>query len=315
MKYKKPRLAVEEQANLLIKRGLVTTNRDLLIDRLRVVSYYRLSGYWHVFRKPDPIQTGQYLDDFRPGTNFDMVWNRYAFDRHLRLVVMDALERIEIVVRTTLAYHHAHDHGPFGYATDPNSLPDLAKDKRKQARFLTSILNESGRSKDIFVKHFNRHYGSDHYHLPIWMAVEIMSFGSVFTLYRGCSSIIRQKVASTFGVDDTVFETWLMTLNTVRNICAHHGRLWNREIGTKPKIPKKDSNWHTPVEISNNRMFCVLTICKWSLDRIAPQSCWTGRLRALLAKNPDIPLAKMGFPDDWEKSPVWGRTSIHLDKS
>jgi len=303
MKYAKPALSGEQQADLLIQRGLIA-DRDLLVERLRVVSYYRLSGYWYTFRKPDPDNPKHRLDDFQPDTHFDTIWNRYVFDRHLRLVVMDAVERIEVAARTAIAYHHAQDHGPFAYATDPASLPSIGKKDRDL--LLGSIQREKNRSKERFVRHFQSKYGSHHSDLPVWMAIEVMSFGSVLTMYRGCSQSIRQAIARSFGVHDAVFESWLLTLNTVRNICAHHGRLWNREIGTKPKIPKKDPNWHTPVEVGNSRMFAVLTICKWSLDDIAPQSLWADRLRTLLVDYPDIPLVSMGFPENWHESPIWG---------
>jgi len=302
MKYTKPPLSLEQQADLLIKRGLVA-DRDLLIERLRVVSYYRLSGYWYTFRKPDPKHSGRYLDDFKPETHFDTIWNRYVFDRRLRLAMMDAVERIEVAVRTAIAYHQAQSHGPFAYATNPASLPGI--DKKERDLLLGSIQREKSRSKEHFVRHFQSKYGDHHSDLPIWMAIEIMSFGSVLTLYRGCSPSIRQTVAKPLGVHDTVFETWLLTLNTVRNICAHHGRLWNRELGTKPKIPRKNQDWHSPVEIGNKRMFGVLTICKWSLDRIAPQSRWSDRLRALFTEYPCIPLISMGFPENWQESPIW----------
>jgi abortive infection bacteriophage resistance protein len=311
MKYTKPALTFAQQADQLIARGLLA-DRDLLIDRLRAVSYYRLSGYWFTYRALDPMNPKHHLDTFQPDTHFDMIWNRYVFDRHLRLLVMDAIERIEVAARTAIAYHHSQNHGPFGYATDPTSLPSISKKDRDL--LLGSVQREKNRSKERFVGHFQSRYGSHHSDLPIWMAIEIMSFGSVLTLYRGCSPSIRKTVAGPVDVHDAVFESWLLTLNTVRNICAHHGRLWNREIGTKPKIPNKDRNWHTPVEVGNRRMFGVLTICKWTLDRIAPQSRWANRLRTLLLEYPDIPLVSMGFPDNWQASAIWRAAANISDK-
>lgn len=117
MKYTKPPLTIEAQVELLFQRGM-EGDCDLMAQRLKVVNYYRLSGYWHTFRQPN--------DMFKAGTSFDLVWNTYAFDRHLRLLVMDAIERIEIAVRSLMAYHHAHEHGPFAYVDDPTSLPKLA---------------------------------------------------------------------------------------------------------------------------------------------------------------------------------------------
>jgi abortive infection bacteriophage resistance protein len=85
--------------------------------RVSAVNYYRLSGYWYPFRNPD--------DTFKAGTTFEAVWRRYVFDRRLRLLVMDAVERLEVAVRSQLAYHHAHQHGPFAYASEIASLPKL----------------------------------------------------------------------------------------------------------------------------------------------------------------------------------------------
>ena len=183
----------------------------------------------------------------------------FIFDRRLRLLAMDAIERIEIAVRTQLSLHHSHQYGPFGYATNPASLPKM--DGNRLSGFLQRVKEETNRSKENFVKHFRTKYGNEHDMLPIWMATEVMSLGTVLSLYRGVSPQVQKRVAGSFGMPAPVFNSWLLTLNTVRNICAHHGRLWNRELGTKPKIPRvKDyPKWHSPVVIENRRVFAVLT--------------------------------------------------------
>lgn len=121
------------------------------------------------------------------------------------------------------------------------------------------------------------------------------------------SLTIEQQVASVFGVPDTVMESWLLALNTVRNICAHHSRLWNRELGNEPMIPlaRDYPEWHTPVQVRNERLFGILTICKHCLNHIAPQSGWSHRLMALFEEYPDVPLASMGFPENWRECPIW----------
>jgi hypothetical protein len=111
MKYTKTALSFGEQAELLLGRGL-EADRDELIERLRAVNYYRLSAYWYTFRIP-----GDPADRLRPGTSLDTVWRRYAFDRHLRLLVMDAIERIEIALRTEVVNRFTMQHGPFDYLT------------------------------------------------------------------------------------------------------------------------------------------------------------------------------------------------------
>lgn len=302
MEYRKPPLTFEQQSDQLLARGMAG-ERALMVERLKVVSYYRLSGYWYPFRKEDPHTPGKRLDEFQHGTTFDTVWNRYAFDRRLRLLILDAIERIEVAVRSRLAYAHSHAYGPFAYAEDPRSLPRSRPQHLK--KFLRSVRDEAGRSKDEFVKHFDEKYADRHQYLPVWMGIEVMTFGSVLTFFRGCNKFICKEASRPFGVHETVFRSWLLTLNTVRNICAHHGRLWNRVLGVEPKIPDKDPAWKQPVEVDGRRIFGVLTICKWCLDRVAPQSQWPNRLRNLLNEFPDIPRKSMGFLDHWEQCPIW----------
>jgi abortive infection bacteriophage resistance protein len=293
VKYEKPALTFDQQAGQLIERGLVC-DREKLLSRLRSVSYYRLSGYWYPFRRLD--------DSFVEGTTLEAIWRRYRFDRRFRLVVLDAIERVEVCIRTELVYLLAHAQGPFGYL-DPANLPGLSVEKH--AEFLGQLQTECGRSQERFIEHFRQKYGNDHELPPYWMVTELMTFGALLTLFRGCSADVKKQIAARFGTTDTVFQSWLVALNGVRNICAHHGRLWNRELGYKPKIPKNDARWHVPVEVANNRMFGVLTILGFFLSDIAPETQWPARLRALLAEYAEIPLAQMGFPDDWEQCPIW----------
>ena len=183
MEYRKPTLTFEQQADLLLSRGMVA-GREELIRRLKTVSYYRLSGYWYPFRNAD--------DTLQPGTSLDHVWRRYTFDRKLRLLVLDAIDRVEIAVRTGLAYHHCHAHGPFGYLTTA-SLPGL--DVGDFTRFRGKLKDEVRRSQEAFVTHFKAKYGDVHSDLPLWMATELMSFGMVFTLFRGMEKTIKRRVA------------------------------------------------------------------------------------------------------------------------
>ncbi|MEW6236418.1 MAG: Abi family protein [Candidatus Omnitrophota bacterium] len=296
MIYIKPPLSFEKQADLLLSRGM-QGDREIMIYRLQSVNYYRLSGYWYPYRNPD--------DSFKSGLTFDTVWNRYVFDRHLRILIMDAIERIEIAVRTQIAYHHAHRYGAFCYADDPNSMPQL--DTQKYSLFLQRVKDEIDRSRETFVDHFYKKYGDSHTFLPIWMATEVMTFGSVLSFFRGMDCTIQKDISKFFGVPDAVFDSWLLTLNVIRNICAHHGRLWNRELGIKPKLPYLNKNplWNFSKPVPNNRIFIVLTICQYCLNRIAPQSHWSNRMFSLLKDFPNIPLVSMGFPKNWEQCPIW----------
>ena len=167
MKYSKPSLSFEAQADKLINRGLIA-DRHVLIKRLESVSYYRLSGYLYPFRNPD--------DTYKTGTRFETIWDIYIFDRQLRLLVLDAIERIEIAVRTNLIYLHTHKYGAFGYS-NPATIPNLRAPDHND--FLNKLTTERNHSREIFVKHFSTKYGDCHQNLPFWMAAEIMTFGTL----------------------------------------------------------------------------------------------------------------------------------------
>ncbi len=295
MEYKKPPLSFEEQANQLLHRGLVS-DRDELIVRLKAVNYYRLSGYLYTYRNAD--------DTYRKGTTLHEVWRRYTFDRRLRMHMLDAIERIEVAVRTRLAYVFSHKFGPFGHLESKN-LPCFSKDQYEKWRL--ALADEFKRSRETFVQHFRDKYGDSHEALPLWMAVELMAFGTMLRMYGGVDAHIQAEVSAAFGFPDRVFHSWLMAINGVRNICAHHQRLWNRALGLKPLIPRKRKypGWHEPVSMTNSRIFSIITISKHLISKIDPESCWARRFVALLDKYPEIPKTQMGMPDNWCESPLW----------
>jgi abortive infection bacteriophage resistance protein len=233
-----------------------------------------------------------------------------VFDRELRLLVMDALERIEVGVRARLAYEHAMRGGPFAYEADPVAM--FAYDAVKRSEFFRRLQEDLNRSHEPFVEHFWTKYGDTHAWPPVWVTAEVLSFGGILSFFRGSPRQIQRAVADHFGVADVVFESWLLSLNVVRNICAHHGRLWNRAIGLRPKLPRPDTapDWHYPVKVQNDRTFATLTIMAHCLHRIAPGSGWAQRFAVLLAKYPRIPMHQMGIPADWRDCPVWGRMLV-----
>ncbi len=296
MKYGKPPLTFSDQAKLLISRGMVGNETDIA-RHLSSVNYYRLSGYW--YHRLDGNNA------FKPGTTFQGAWDRYVFDRKLKLLVMDAVERIEIAIRTWVSYHHAHEHDAFAYAIDPNALPGLSPQRRDE--LLKRIGDEVDRSqRETFIEHFKVKYGDEHKFPPLWIATEVMSFGSVIQLYQGSSNAVKKPVASQLDLSHSVLRTWLWSLNEVRNVCAHHSRLWNRAVGNKPVVPTKSHHpaWHDP-PVDSSRVYGILCVCSHSLSRISPGSTWPRRVRHLLEAYPGIPKKNMGFPEGWHTSELW----------
>lgn len=301
MKYEKPWLSYEEQAERLAERGLLF-NHDELIGRLTDIGYYRLSGYWYIF-KSNP---GTEDESFVGGTDFEEVWDLYAFDRQLRLIVLDAIERVEVYMRTQLAYRLAEESGPFGYL-DRSTLPNM--NQKTYGHFLSRCFSQYDRSKTLFIEHFKGKYGDAHGLPPYWTLVNIMDFGMMLTLFKGSPDGVKRGIADEMGIPTEVFESWLLTLNTVRNSCAHHDRLWNKRLGNRTKIPRghRYPDWHRPHEVNNSTTFTLLTILSYLLERIAPTTSWHAKAFKLLSGRDEKDLLRMGFGDGWRTCPIWAK--------
>ncbi len=292
MKYSKPALLYEEQIDLLISRGMICPNRGYALDCLRRIGYYRLSPYFKVF-----LILG--VDDFRTGITFENVVRLYEFDADLRALVMKAIAKIEIAARTSITYRMAHEYGVFGYANSDNfELFSGHSDPLKPYRhgeLLEGIKREEGRSQEIFVKHFRTTY-TDETYLPLWMATELISFSTLSRMYAHLRSKMRKEIADDFGQPELIFVSWLHALVGVRNICAHHGRLWNRNLGVKPAIPDVWKQWSP----DNSGFYMMALIFQSVLDQVAPQFAWKEQLKTLLNDYSEVDLRRMRFPSNWQ---------------
>ena len=300
-RYEKPALTFEAQADKMSGRGLVA-DRNSLIARLQTTNHYRLSAYLYTFRADHEL--------YRPGTTLDQVFRLYSFDHRLRMLLLDAIEGIEVHIRTQLAYHFAHAHGPFSYL-DPASFPNFDARRKDFEKWESKLREQTARSRDIkgredFVIHFFQKYGDMHQTLPVWMLVELMDFGSTLSFFRGVSMTIRKTVAGSIGQPENVVLSWLLALNAIRNRCAHHARLWNWKCGYPVLLPQpnKFPKWHNP-RLPNNQIGIILAICRYWLNRIHPASQWSHRALTLFADFPEIEVSHMGLPANWREHPLW----------
>ena len=266
-------------------------NRIELTAKLERVSYYRLSGYLYPFRL-------KLSDNFAAGTTLKEVWGRYDFDRKLRLLAMDAIERVEVYLRMRISNHFAHEHGAFGCDKKEN-FPHLTDEYFEKLR---GSMIHKGKSFELFVRHFSTKYGDSHDILPVWMAMEVLTMGELVIFYRGLCKKMQNQIARPFGVSGEVLLSWLQAIKTARNNCAHHGRLWNKKMGVKPKL--RDKKWQME-NISNDKVFAILSILQYMMKTtIAPNSKWKKRFCSLLEKYPNIPRSDMGIPDSPKNWPA-----------
>ncbi len=297
--FNKPPLSLPDQLRLLLSRGLTVNDTADATHYLTHIGYYRLSGY------ALPFQIGGVGFDrhnFKSGVAFDDILDRYVFDRKLRLLIMDAVERIEISVRAALSNTIAARHGAHWYVR-----PDLFNAQFNHARFLDDIKQQIGhdssnnRRRDIYIEHYYQTYSTPDMP-PSWMVFESITFGTISIAYKNLAAPEFAAVCGSYGLPHQVLVSWLHSLNYIRNICAHHARLWNRECRIKPMIARAFKADLTP----NERVYAQLVVMQIMLTRIAPGNHWAQKLHDLLAEHPAIPLVSMGFPADWQSRKVWG---------
>jgi len=300
--FTKPPLSVAQQLDLLEQRGLQVGDRATAESLLQRVSYYRLSAYWLPFKEPG--------DRFAAGASLAEVERLYEFDRCLRLLVMDAVERVEIAVRTALAYHLAHAHGAFAHEDAARFHP-----KFRHVEWLGKLHQEVTRSEETFILHYRQTYDGFP-RLPVWVAAEVMSLGSLSVLYRGLQHDDKRVIAHRYGVHHAVLGGWLHTLTYIRNLCAHHGRLWNRDLAIKPPLPEPrnprrptvdERCWMPPAIPDRHHVYAVLLILRHLLGQHNAGTQWARRVLKLLIEMDPFPRWRqaMGLPTAWRSHPLW----------
>jgi abortive infection bacteriophage resistance protein len=302
-RYNKPALSYSEQVEQLRFRGLKISNRERSKHLLENLSYYRLSGYWYPLLEDKPNHI------FKKDAQFQRAFDLYLFDRELRALVARELEKVEVSVRAVMIYVLSHDHDPKWYKDQ-----SLFSNTRQHKISLKAIDREYKRSDADFIKSFDQKYKPP---LPSWMAMEICSFGTLSKLYENLNpGGSKRTVANYYGVADAVFESWLHTLVYIRNICAHHSRLWNKIMSITPAKPRKilkstangrikNPVWLSNHPVSNNKTYYSLSIIKFLLQTIHPTNRFSIKLRLLFEAYPNVDPRAMGFPRNWENESLW----------
>jgi abortive infection bacteriophage resistance protein len=319
MTYNRPWMSFADQLELLKSRNMQVTDETAALSYLERIGYYRLSAYWYPFRvfRYQQSSVNQSItiireDNFQPDTQFLDAVNLYIFDKHLRLLVGDALERIEVALRVDMAYllgsrdlfaHHDINqfHPKFASQLGSSGQPKFSDWQQKY----TSLL---GRSKEDFVKHYREKHGPN---LPIWVAIEVWDFGLMSQLFSMMKVADQERIARKYGVQDwKVFQSWLRSLNYLRNLVAHHSRLWNRNVIDQPKLPQARAipwcdSFIGKVDLQA-KPFLLLAICRHMVKVVCPGTHWPERVKDHLNHFPDQyssckrSILDMGVMDTWQ---------------
>ena len=255
------------------------------------LNYYRYSGYCLAFEAERHV--------FREGTTFEHVAGAYEFDLSLRDLLTEALETIEVDLRTAVAYHFGEKYGAFGH-TAPASFFRA----NGHANWLKQLRDEARRSRELFVTHFQHNY-QEFPDLPIWIATEVMSFGSLSKMYYCMKRLDQRAVAKRYGVQPADLANWMHHCVYVRNLCAHHSRLWDRKWAIRPATPAGKS-WHPPRLPDNHRLFATLLVPRHLLKRMSAVAGFAARWARRVEEHMDSPPSVPNPPTpDWRAHPVW----------
>lgn len=292
--FSKPALTYTEQIEQLVSRGLVIDNTERAIHLLESISYYRLSGYWY------PLLQDKEEHIFKKDSNFDTAFKMYSFDRALRVLIIRELEKIEVSIRAKMIYILSHEYSPFWHLENK-----YFKNPGFHNKTIEKLENEYRRSSEEFIIKFRQKYNDPL--PPSWILLEISSFGSISNLYSNLiNGIPKRQVANHFGLSDSVLQSWMHCIVYLRNMCAHHSRLWNNNLNISPNVPKNTrKSWLNNQEVANNRTYYIMSIILYLLQTVNSKNTFVKRFKELLTEYPNIDVAAMGFPANWEKETLW----------
>lgn len=323
--YTKPWLSLEQQVQRLKDHGLLVPDDDHAQKVLAAIGYYRLTGYLYPFRESEPyVDDGgrtriRVLSGYRPGTELAWAEDIIDFDRRLRVLVLDGLERVEVAVRMRVGYVLGRT-SAFAYE-DPNcfthsfvaSVTDLRSPRPSaHVQWLQRVRTRQASSDEKFVEHFREKYDD---RMPVWALTEILELGQLSVLYRGMNQADAEELALAFGVPTKrLMASWLASLNYVRNVAAHHARLYNRKLQNAPsrppigQIPVLDHLRASEQAKQVYGTYNALAVLAYLLPSIDPHTDWVPRAATLLGEFPmhdSLTTASLGAPDGWNNLELW----------
>lgn len=248
---------------------------------------------------------------FKPNSTFENAFRLYCFDRLFRQLILSELEKIEVAIRAKMIYLLSHSYGPFWFQN-----PAHFTSSYKHQIALNKLTTETSRSDEVFIKSFKLKYSDPL--PPSWMILEISSFGLLSNMYSNLRpGRTKRSVANYFGLDDSTFTSWIHSFSYIRNICAHHARMWNRTFSITPQMPNLPIrpfiiNQYLPNPIAggspilnNKSSYFLCSMIIYFLNTINPKHRFIEKLENLFRQFPMVDRSAMGFPSNWKAEALW----------
>ena len=289
----KPALTYAQQIDRLKNvHNLSIADDEAALEILKKVNYYRLSAYGLGLSKKDDKE--KYID----GISLEYLYRLYEFDSIFRNKLLHVIEQIEIQLRTQLSNFIALKYGPEGYADERNFADKKMRDEKSvHTTIIENFSKERDRQKNApFVKHHMCKYNG---HFPIWVAIELFTFGSLASLYSIMLLEDRKEIARLYDTKPKYLMSWILALVELRNICAHYGRLYNMPLKQTPYLYSEHRKYRFD---KLNKIFPALLSIKRMLSDDERWYSFEKQLEKLIDEYRDVVrLQYVGFPEEWKE--------------
>jgi abortive infection bacteriophage resistance protein len=299
--------SIDEHIKHLQNKGMSFSDMRAAVDLFSRVSYSRLKYYWRDLVEEDADGC------FQEGTSFQTVIDRYTFDHKFRVILFDAIETIEVALRAKIINHMSQAAGNGLWYLDPA----LFEDEQRHLDFVLELKYEFERSAEPFAKNYVAEHSDWNSKTKAgdnpdaWLIIEVATFGTLSKMYKNLKGQLPQRsaIANGFGLYSAKdFSNWIEVISLMRNIVAHHSRLWNRSLGKKPLDPKgKRFPWlnSSLSEAQKKKPYAVACAIAYLCKAVNSEHKFSVAIKQLRKEYPNIALSKYGFPIRWEAEPVW----------
>lgn len=279
----KPPTTFQEQADILKEKNIYISDIANCIDFLSKTNYYRLSGYYLPFIDKNTKKCFNNID-------FERIKQIYIFDTKLRSLISNAIETIEIYIRTQLSYYHAHSYGAEGYMK--SSSFNKWHNHTSFTNHIQKCIQENADTSVI--RHHTSLYNG---HFPIWVIIEYFSIGMLSYFYRGMQNKDKAFIAKNlYNINYQTLDSWLRCLTDLRNRCAHYARLYYWIFTALPKMPSSEKY------VPTRRLFAQIYMLKlmypnsqqWNQDVLNPLIKLVGKYKS------HISIKHLDFPYRWK---------------
>ncbi len=295
--YPKKILTLSEQLSAYQAAGLQIRSQQEALDALRCIGYYRLRGY--SFHKYDHVKK-----QYQPQTSFDDILKLYYFDTELSHLLFSMTSVIEVSLRARLSQALLIHHDALAL-TDPVYFAD----KKLFWQNLSTLTMEISRSNDLFIRH---HYEKYDGMIPVWAAVEVMSFGNLSKTIKNLKTgkdsaasdllshyVILSPKGKYVHPSMAMFASWTQAVSVLRNLCAHNSRIYNRSISTHIQIP---DTLQLPPPSKGNGLYPFMVAMRCLSPNEDVWNRFISDLQTLFIKyEGNFSLTQLGFPTDWQQ--------------